>query len=283
MSSSSDAADGAAAHGAASASAAAAAGHAARIVDQFTRQAGPFNAGGGPGRGIADDAALAALVAAARAGPSDVALDVACGGGLVVCALAAVAAHATGVDVTPAMLDVARRRAAARGADNVAWVLADVGARPLPFSDGSFSLVVSRFAFHHLVAPGAVLREMVRVCASGGRVLVADVVAPEDPARAAAFNAVEALRDPSHVRALPLSELRRLFAAAGLPPPREAAAEIRDSVENLLGRSFPATPGDADRVRVAFAASATDGSLGIEVHASGEYAYPVCFLCADRP
>lgn len=39
------------------------------------------------------------------AGPSDTVLDVACGAGLVVCAFAAVTAHATGIDVTSAMIE----------------------------------------------------------------------------------------------------------------------------------------------------------------------------------
>jgi SAM-dependent methyltransferase len=108
-----------------------------------------------------------------------------------------------------------------------------LGAAPL--GAASFSLVTSRFAFHHFQRPAAVLAEMFRVCAPGGRVLVADMIASEDAAAAAAFNAVEALRDPSHVRALRLSELRALFAAAGLPPPRETASEIRDTVEVVPG------------------------------------------------
>ena len=120
-------------------------------------------------------------------------------------------------------------------------------ALPLPYPDGSFTIVVSRFAFHHFPDPQAVLAEMVRVCASGGRILVCDVQASADPGKAAEFNRMEILRDPSHVRALPESELRGLFRAVGLPEPRAAHYELRDELENLLRRSFP-NPGDDEKI-----------------------------------
>ena len=74
------------------------------ILDQFTRQATPFSTA----RTIADESALRLLVEFSGAARNDTALDVACGGGLVVCAFAQVAKHATGIDVTPAMLDRCR-------------------------------------------------------------------------------------------------------------------------------------------------------------------------------
>src|SRR5437762_2198415 len=73
------------------------------IVEQFTKQAVPFSTA----PGVRDEEALRLLVDFAGAGPEDTVLDVACGPGLVVCALAAVVRHATGIDVTPAMLEPA--------------------------------------------------------------------------------------------------------------------------------------------------------------------------------
>jgi len=67
------------------------------IVEQFTKQAVPFSTA----PGVRDEEALRLLVEFAGAGPEDTVLDVACGPGLVVCALAAVVRHATGIDVTP--------------------------------------------------------------------------------------------------------------------------------------------------------------------------------------
>src|SRR5437016_1370639 len=124
------------------------------IVEQFTKQAVPFSTA----PGVRDEEALRLLVDFTGAGPEDSVLDVACGPGLVVCALAPVVRHATGIDVTPAMIERARALAAEKGLGNVAWRVGD--ALPLPYPDGAFSLVVSRFAFHHFPAPRATFYQL---------------------------------------------------------------------------------------------------------------------------
>lgn len=249
------------------------------IRDQFTRQAAVFNAAAP----IKNEDALRAIVAAGEPGPDDRVLDVACGGGLVARAFAPHVHHATGIDVTPAMLDQARTAAAEQGLSNLTWEQGDV--TRLPYADGSFTIVATRFSFHHFLDPLAALREMVRVCAPGGRIVVVDSCPSEDAAKAAAFNRLELLRDPSHTRALPLSEMKSLFAAAGLGAPRVQFTELRDVVSNLLARSYP-NPGDDVKIIEMFRASARDDSLGIEVRLDGDaihYAYPVAIVAARRP
>jgi ubiquinone/menaquinone biosynthesis C-methylase UbiE len=248
------------------------------IVDQFTRQATPFSTA----KTIASEEALRLLIDACGAGPDDTVLDVACGGGLVVCAFAQVVRRAEGIDITPAMLDRARALAAEKGLTNTSWRQGDV--TRLPYPDASFSIVTSRFTFHHFQDPLGVLREMKRVCAPGGRIAVVDTDASADPAKAAEFNRMEVLRDPSHVRAMPGAELIGLFEAASLPRPRRQSYELRDELENLLKRSFP-NPGDDDKIRALFRASAVDDRLGIPIRMEGEtihYAYPIAILVADR-
>ena len=248
------------------------------ILDQFTRQAVPFSTA----PGIRDEEALRLLVTASGAGPADTVLDVACGPGLVAAAFARVARHVTGIDLTPAMIDRAQALVSERGLANVTLQVGDV--RPLPYADRAFALVVSRFAFHHFPDPGAVLREMARVCAPGGRVMVADAAVSPDPARAAAFNQMERLRDPSHVRALSLAEMAGLFEAAGLTQPVVTRCEVRAEVEALLSRSFPG-PGDADRIRALFEASLEDDALGVgarSIEGAIHFAYPVAILAAER-
>ena len=234
------------------------AAHDSLIRDQFTRQATPFSTAAP----IADEGALAMIVAAAAAGPGDSVLDVACGGGIVVCAFAPHVRHATGIDMTPAMLDRARDLAAEKGVANVTWREGDVA--HLPYPDGAFTIVVTRFAMHHFPNPAAVFGEMVRICAPGGRVVVVDTHASPDPAKAAEFNRLEKLRDPSHVRSLGLAELRDLFRSAGLGEPRMSFYELRDTVKNLLARSFP-NPGGERQIVDLFAASIADDRLGIPV------------------
>ena len=90
--------------------------HRDQILEQFTRQAVPFSTA----PGIKDERALTLLVEASGAGPDDTVLDVACGPGLVVAAFARVARHATGIDVTPAML--ARGREVTSGLSGCTYV-----------------------------------------------------------------------------------------------------------------------------------------------------------------
>ena len=248
------------------------------ILDQFTRQATVFSTA----PAITDEEALTRIVVAARPTSVDRLLDVACGPGLVVCAFASHVRKATGIDVTPAMLERARKLAADKGLTNVAWQHGDVYS--LPYDDASFTIVTTRFSFHHFLDPAAVLQEMVRVCAPGGRIVVVDDYASADPAKAAAFNRLEKLRDPSHSRCLPLNELRDLFGRAGLPEPDATFYELRGDVPSLLARSFP-NPSDDLEIIEMFKSSVADDRLGVPVRLDGDqiyYAYPVAILAAAR-
>lgn len=181
-----------------------------RVRAQFTRQADAYIRT----RQASDEAGLRGLAALSGAKPGDRALDVACGPGFLATALASRCASVVGLDATDAFLERARAEAARRGLANLSFRAGD--AERLPFPDASFDVVTCRAAFHHFARPERVLAEMSRVLAPSGRLLVADIVASEDPAQAAYQNRIERLCDPSHARALSASELERLFAAAGL-------------------------------------------------------------------
>jgi ubiquinone/menaquinone biosynthesis C-methylase UbiE len=246
--------------------------HNSRILDQFTRQAAPFAAAAA----IRNEEALNRIVQWAEAGPDDTVLDVACGPGLLACAFARVVKHATGVDMTPAMLEQARKVQQEQGLSNVSWEPGNVYS--LPFPQAQFSIVSSRFAFHHLQDPFLALKEMKRACKPGGRIVVADM-APL-PAKAAALNAAERLRDPSHVRALPVDELRGLFVQAGLTTPQVNSYRMEGELEDLLARSFP-NEGDADRLRKIFADSLADDALDLNTRRENGkiyYSFPVAVL-----
>jgi ubiquinone/menaquinone biosynthesis C-methylase UbiE len=250
--------------------------HRSRILDQFTRQAVPF----AQAQAIRNQEALERIVKMAEAGPEDTSLDVACGPGLLACAFARVVRHAVGIDLTPAMLDQARKTQAEQRLQNLSWHQGDVTA--LPFPDGHFSIVSSRFAFHHLEQPLAALMEMQRVCKPGGRVVVADM--SPAPEKADALNAEERLRDPSHVRAMPLAELRDLFTMAGLPSPRVESYRLEGELEDLLSRSFP-NEGDADRVRRIFADSIATDTLDLATRRENGkiyYGFPVAVLVGEK-
>jgi SAM-dependent methyltransferase len=228
--------------------------HNDQILDQFTRQAVGFS----QSPQIRNEAVLNRIVELAHAGSEDTVLDVACGPGLLACAFAGIAQHVTGIDITPRMLEQARQNQSAKNLTNLTWRQGDATA--LPFDDATFSIVATRFSFHHFVEPLAVLRQMRRVCKPGGMVVVND--SSPAPDKADAYNDMERLRDPSHTRSLSPEELAGLFKAAGLNEARVEPLPMAYELESLLARSFP-VEGGADKIRHLFSASLADDRLGL--------------------
>jgi ubiquinone/menaquinone biosynthesis C-methylase UbiE len=184
--------------------------HKAVVRQEFTRQAQAYAAN----PGISNSARLAAFVEAVHPHPGARVLDVATGPGYVAAAFAEVGCEVVGLDLTPAPLALAEQMRVARGLATLHFQLGD--AEALPFAEPSFDIVVSRLALHHCEDPQRVLTEMARVCHLQGTVAIEDLIVSEFSVRAAYQNQVEQLRDTSHTRALPLSELLALFTACGL-------------------------------------------------------------------
>jgi len=226
--------------------------HRETIVDQFSRQAIPFTRV--PGH--LDSIQL--LIECASTTNRDTVLDVACGPGLVACEFARHCTHVTGIDITPAMIEQARKRQQELGLANLTWAVGP--ALPLPYADNSFSLVITRYSFHHFQEPAAALAEMIRVCTPGGRVLVADVAMV--PEKAAAYDRLELMRDPSHTHALTTEEFSALFLNSGLEECSRSAYDVEIELEAQLRASFP-KPGDTERLREMVTADIGINDLGI--------------------
>ena len=143
-------------------------------------------------------------------------LDLGCGAGHTALAFAPRVAEVVAVDLAEAMLVEGRRLARERGTLNVEFRLGDVEQLALP--DSSFDVVTSRFSAHHYPSPEKALAEVVRVLRPGGSFLLVDSVAPEAHGCDTFLNAIEVIRDPSHVRDHRVSEWQAMFAAAGLSP-----------------------------------------------------------------
>jgi len=189
---------------------------------------------------------LAWIVEALAPRPADRAIDLGAGAGHASLALAPHVARVDAVDPTPEMLAVGARLAAERGIANV--VPTEAAAEALPFPDASFDLAMSRFSIHHWPDPGGALREVARVLRPGGRLVLVDLVAPEDARLDAFLNAVELLRDPTHARVLRPSDWRVVIAGAGLAGDIVREWRFRHDTEDWLARTAPA-PWRADAVR----------------------------------
>jgi SAM-dependent methyltransferase len=228
------------------------------------------------------EAFVAVLAGATGMGPSDVVLDVACGPGVLTCAVASRVRRVTGIDVVPTMLEQARRHQRERGLSNMDWRLGDATSLEVPTA--SFSLVITRYAFHHLLEPVVTLTEMARVCQPGGRVAVAD--ATPSVATAGAFNEFERRRDPSHVRALPIEELEAL--GDGLPLVRTAVVRCDQDIalETVLTTfSFP-LEGDLPRLREMVRADVGQDRLGLGAYVTGgevRIRFPTSLVVWSKP
>src|SRR5271156_1030432 len=181
------------------------------VREEFTRQANDY----ATAPAIRDADHLRMLVDLV-APPADArVLEVATGPGHVAMAFARVCREVVGIDLTDAPLKIAEKLRTDRGLTNVSFRQGDVESR-LPFNDGEFDVVVCRFAVHHFAAPQKVIAEMARVCRPDGLVAVEDLIASEQPDRAAYYNEFERLRDTSHTNALALSDLIRMMSTPGL-------------------------------------------------------------------
>jgi ubiquinone/menaquinone biosynthesis C-methylase UbiE len=169
----------------------------------------------------ATGADLERLTALARDMDGPVALDLGSGPGHAALALAAGGARVTACDLSAEMLSLVQEEAARRGLSEVQT--RQGAAERLPFPDAHFGLVVTRYSAHHWAYAPAALREILRVLAPGGRLVVIDAVAPEAPVADTLLQTMELLRDPSHVRHYRLTEWATMLASAGFDPPAHDA------------------------------------------------------------
>ncbi len=129
-----------------------------------------------PDSGVDSFAGVANPFSLGRLEPGERVLDLGCGAGtdsLVAAQMVAPEGHVVGIDMTPEMLEKARRSAAEMGAENVEFVEGE--AEKLPFVDASFDVVISNGVIDLIPDKDAVFSELYRVLAPGGRMQVADV------------------------------------------------------------------------------------------------------------
>ncbi len=156
-----------------------------------------------------------ALLQAELAGQSEARLlDLGCGAGHVSFHCAPLVKQVVAYDLSQQMLDVVASAARERGLGNVDTQLGP--AERLPFVDGEFDYVFSRYSAHHWSDFGLALREVRRVLKPGGVACFIDVMSPGSPLLDTYLQSVEVLRDTSHVRDYSAGEWLSQVNEAGL-------------------------------------------------------------------
>lgn len=194
--------------------------HAAAINHSFATQAANFES---PSMSFSKQEFLDYTVRAIGLGGSERVLEVAAGTCATGRAIAPFAAEVTCLDITPQMLEVGKEKAREEGLSNMRFVVGD--AEQIPFPDGSFDVAVSRLAFHHMLHPERVFAQMRRVLAPGGKLVLIDMEAAAPDLRETE-DAIERMRDISHVRNLSREEMLGLFRGAGLAVTKCEATRI---------------------------------------------------------
>lgn len=236
--------------------------HLDRIAGEFSRQADTFelwaqnvDAAVGPRfAGALGDAARGRLI------------DIACGPGVVTAALAPGAAAVVALDATAQMLEKAKARCAAAGARNVEFKRGN--AENLPFADAQFDGAVTRAAVHHFADPQRAFNETFRVLRRGGTAVILDVVSSQNAEESRLHNAIERLRDPSHVRMLSGLELDAAAARAGFRDLKATSFDIDRELEEWL--AIVSDPARVEPIRTVVWALAQAGcSAGIDLAIKG--------------
>lgn len=136
------------------------------------------------------------------------ALDIGSGPGVVAAALAPFVEHVTGIDISEEM--IGKAAAAHAGNPCIGFDLANV--EEMPYPDGTFHLATARMVFHHVADCARGLKEVNRVLAPGGRLVLCEGVPPDHLTRAR-YEDIFALKEERHT--FSEAELVNLFDAAG--------------------------------------------------------------------
>lgn len=226
--------------------------HNKNIVEQFSKQASLYTS-------ISSHRdSLEKLISITSASKKDEVLDVACGSGIVSCEFAKYTSSVTGIDMTQGMLDEAKKLQAKQNLKNITWEIGDV--ENLPYEDNRFSIVISRFGFHHFLNPFKVLSEMKRVCKPDGIVIVVDVTLPDTKIKK--YNEMEKNRDCSHVAALSLTEFSNLFEKVDFKNLKTDLYSMKIELNEQLQASFPS---DSIALKNMIIADVGVNDLGINV------------------
>jgi SAM-dependent methyltransferase len=205
------------------------------------------------------------------------ALDLGCGGGHVSFALAPHTGEVVAYDLSQEMLAAVAAEAKRRGLANLVTRQGTVEA--LPFADGSFDFVATRYSAHHWHDVPRALGEARRVLKPGGRALFMDVVAPEAPLLDTFLQTVEMLRDPSHVRDYSLRKWTAMLREAAFAPAEPVCRRVPLDFASWIARMQTPEP-QADVIRTLMAQMPAEVRAHFEIAPGGSFTIDTMSLAA---
>ncbi len=214
--------------------------HEANVTTQF----GPRAAAYVSSAVHASGADLAQIADLAKARKPARALDMGCGGGHVSFQVAPFAGEVTAYDLSDDMLKAVAKEAGSRALKNI--ITRQGSVEKTPFDNASFDFVASRYSAHHWHDIGAGIMEARRVVKADGVAIFADTITSDEPIIDTHLQAIELLRDPSHVRDYAVSEWIRLLKDAGFMPSEPVLRRVKLDFATWVARM--ATPEASVRV-----------------------------------
>lgn len=166
------------------------------VKDQFNKQAQNFN----QWSITKNEKIHRALFIYCGIQPADVLLDTACGTGVFAIFAAKKIKAVKGVDISENMIEIAKKQAKKSGLKNIEFICGDV--ENLPCADETFTIVLSKSAFHHMKNYEMVFKEMIRCCQKGGKICIEDIISYENKKLDDFFETLEIGIDRSHNRSL---------------------------------------------------------------------------------
>jgi ubiquinone/menaquinone biosynthesis C-methylase UbiE len=212
--------------------------------------------------------------------PLKSALDVGCGAGHLSFALASVVKQIVAADPSASMLATVKAAALSRGHANIETT--QTNAESLPFADAQFCLVSSRYSAHHWFNLRAALREMRRVVKPGGYLLMIDLLGDESPLIDTHLQAMELLRDPSHVRDQATSQWRALLAEVGFQIMEERSWKVRLEFASWVAR-MRTPPVTVEAIRRLQQGAPTEVQEGLAIEADGSFTAQTGLFWARAP
>ncbi|MBX3015471.1 MAG: methyltransferase domain-containing protein, partial [Caldilineaceae bacterium] len=196
------------------------------------------------------------------------------------------ATEVVGVDISPAMLEVAeylRLSSASAAASRVSFRLA--AAQRMPFRSDSFDAIVCRLVLNHTHKPEHIVQELVRLLKPGGILILAELLGADDSVKRATQNAIEARRNPSHVAALSAEQYRKLLTNQRLTVEAETVAVFEQDLEEWL-TDLQSSPASRSVVREMMEAGLETDAAGLNVRRhSGKLVFDrrLLYLKAVKP